>query len=1167
MKPAIVAWLVLAAGLNLLAQTNTGSITGRITDSSNSLVPGAEILAKSVDTDVERRTTSNSEGLFTLSSLTPGSYQITITASGFRPASRSRLQLIVNQTLRVDVALEVGTVATAVEVSASANQIQAENSKIVSAVTNKMVDELPLVVGGAMRSPFDLALITPEANQPEGAGSSDTSLSIGGGQASAYGATLDGVSVLSTSSNRVSWSSLNTPSVDAITEFAVESNGFKAEYGRGQGGMITFSSKSGTNRFHGTAYEFLRNNALDARRFFEEQRSVYKQHDFGWSLGGPVAIPKLYNGRSKTFFFTAGEWFRNRIGATSTRSTVPTVEMYSGDFTNWVDATGRQLPVYDPATTRPNPAGGGSIRTPFAGNLIPQNRFAQNSRAIIGVVANDVRPNINATPGTSDYVRDNYLNSTGTEQLPADKVSIKVDHNFSSSDRANFLFNLSHTDTIAGPEGFPGLPGVANARVGNNRRSPVFRGTYTKVISPSVVNYFYAGTNRFRDNNQSANHTGGWKAKGICLPNVPDCDATFPQLSFSDYSQWGGTGITGSRNSVYSFGNDLTITRGRHTIKTGYLYERLHYYGGPANDTANRAISGWATFDRRSTSVPNNNVLATGGGNSFASFLLGDAYSGLVESVQNNALQWKSHGVYVQDDWRLSQRLTINIGVRYEFTQQTVDLRDQISDFTPTRPNPRAGNLPGALRFAGFGEGRENSRTLVPGWYGGFGPRLGFAYTLDKKTVLRVSAGRSFGVAKNNGGTTHFEGFRLVASPSSIDNGITPAFQIDRGFPIYPTPPQINPSYANGLSVPFWDDTPTRLPENYQWTVGLQRQVSGSTILEATYNATIGAHLLSYLKNINQVPFEAFNRLGRTILAGSVDAPAAVAAGIRRPYPAIDADFGNRPVSVAQALRPFPMYQTIDTGGGQGDKSGHSSYHALVLKLDRRFAGGTIFQGSYVFSKILTDSDRYDGGAAAMDQYNRRLEKSIGQFDQTHNIKFSFVADLPFGKGRRFLPNQGVLSRIVGDWRVSGIQFYSSGFPIGLTNSNNYLVFNGRNAAQVSTYDGWIATNDQPNWKGSDRFFKPAASFGPQSLDRLGNSTRFNPKARTPWGLTENFSLAKSMRFSESVHLDLRFEVFNAFNRSRFSPGPTNLDSPTFGRVTATVNDPRRSQLALKFYW
>jgi len=620
---------ILIAAVSFQAQSTAGSITGRINDPSEAAVPLAEVVVVHTDTRAERQALTNSDGLFTFPLLAPGGYQVTVRAQGFRPVTRP-VQLLVGQTMRVDLTLELGAVAEAIEVSGVVNQIQTENSRIVVAVTNKMVDELPLVVGGAMRSPLDLALITPETNRAQGVGDSDTSLRIGGGQAAAYGATLDGVTVLTTSSNRIGGSALNTPSVDAITEFSVESNGFKAEFGHGQGGTITFSSKSGTNELHGTAYEFLRNNALDTRRFFEDNHGVYKQHDFGWSLGGPVHIPKIYNGRSKTFFFASMEWFRNRIGATSQRLTVPTEEMYRGDFSRWVDTAGRILPAYDPATTRANPAGAGSIRTPFPGNLIPNSRFAALSTNILKII--DVRPNVGAAPGASEYVRDNYINTTGTQQEPANKFSAKIDHNFSGSDRASFLSNFGREQVIAGPDGFPGLPGVATSQRASLSERPVYRASYAKVISASIVNNLYGGNNGYRTGLRSPNHVGGWKAKGICIGGVQDCDATFPQLAFSDYTQWGGNGITGSRHSVYSVGDDLTVTPGKHTLKAGYLYERLHYYGGPAEAPANRAIAGWLTFDRRSTSVPNNNNLATGGGNSFASFLLGNVFSGLIES-------------------------------------------------------------------------------------------------------------------------------------------------------------------------------------------------------------------------------------------------------------------------------------------------------------------------------------------------------------------------------------------------------------------------------------------------------------------------------------------------------------------------------------------------------
>jgi hypothetical protein len=1141
-----------------LAQTDRGIIRGTVTDATGATVPEARVTATNVHTNVGASTLTTSTGDFTIPNLPVGTYQVRVEKTGFKAGIRDELGLTPGNTVSVNVALEVGQVTESVQVAATVEQLQTSSAKVSTAVTNKMVDELPLVVGGAMRGAFDLALITPEVNEPE-----DKGFMVGGAQGGSYGATLDGVSILTARFNSVQWANVNTPSVDAITEFAVETNGFKAEYGRAQGGVITFSSKSGTNDLHGTLYEFLRNDALDARRFFEDEKGKYKQHDFGWSAGGPVYLPKIYDGRNRTFFFAAGEWFRNRVGASSGRFSVPTPEMYQGDFRNWVDAQGNRLPIYDPATTRPNPNGSGFIRDPFANNLIPQNRFSTIAQNYLKEIGNIAFPNNGAAPGTSDYVRNNYINNVGTALDPWTKFSVKADHNFGQNDRVSFLYNYGLHERQPGPEGFPGLPGPLNTNRIDRQKSDVYRGTYDKVITPTVVNHMYGGVNFWKESHFATTLDGNWEQKGICLKDAWNCNRNLLRVDFSDYSGWVANAYDGSENFVFSFGNDLTVIKGKHTFKMGYLWERMHY-----NGFGEQTIGGLVRGDRRSTSIPNNNNLSTGGGNGFASFLLGQSYSGGTENERFVGQQWRSHAWYLQDDWKVTPRLTLNFGVRYEFTLPPVEQNDKWSDFDPEKPNPRAGGLPGALRFAGFGPGREDSRTITPGWYGGIGPRFGLAYALGSKTVLRASAGRSFGVAKTVTGSTHFEGAVLIFRPSSLDNGVTPAFLIDEGLPPYVRPPVIDPSFSNGNNTAYWDGEAVRLPETYQWTLSFQRQLSSTMVLETGYNATVGSHLVAGLKRMNQLPFSVYERYGRNVLAANMNSAIARQAGLSRPYANIDCDFSQTcaPVSVAQALRPFPQYLDIQTREGHGDKSGHSSYHSLVVRLDKRYGSGVTLQGSYVLSKMLTDADSTDGDNSALDHYNRALEKSIGQYDVTHNLKASYIYELPFGKGKQWLTS-GPAAWIFGNWRIAGTHFYSSGFPLSLTNSNNYLIFNGRSAATVTTYDNWAVSHDNPDWKGGDRYFQQASFFGPQALDRLGTATRFNPKARQPWSLTENFSLAKSFSMTERLRADLRWEMFNAFNRFRPSPGSTNVQDPNFGRVQSQLNGPRRMQLALKLYF
>ncbi len=1153
------AILVSFCALGLaFAQTDRGIINGTITDATGAAVPEARVTATHVATNVAYATQTTSSGDFSIPALPVGTYQLRVEKTGFKAAVRSGITVTAGSTVTVNAQLEVGAVTESIQVAATLELMQTATAKVSTAVSNRMVDELPLVVGGAMRGAFDLALITPEANQP-----SDDNFNVGGGQGGAFGATLDGITILTGRFNSVQWSNVNTPSVDAITEFAVETNGFKAEFGRGQGGVITFSSKSGTNELHGTAYEFLRNDALDARRFFEDQKGKYKQHDFGWSVGGPVRLPKLYDGRNRTFFFAAGEWFRNRVGASSGRFSVPTPEMYNGDFSNWVDGNGRRLTIYDPATT--TASGSGFVRQAFPNNQIPQARFSTISRNYVSLIRDVLKPNNGAAAGTSDYVRNNYINNVGTALDPWTKYSFKGDHNFGQNDRLSVLYNYGLHEVKPGTEGFPGLPYPVNDRRIDEQKSNVFRAAYDKVITPTVVNHMFGGLNMMRDAHFALTLDGGWEQKGICLKGAWDCNRNLLIAEFSDYSTWVARAYDGSENFAFSFGDDLSITKGKHAFKIGYLWERVHY-----NGFGQQTIGGLVRGDRRSTSVPNDNNLSTGGGNGFASFLLGQGYTGGTENDRFVGQQWRSHGWYFQDDYKMTSRLTLNFGLRYEFTLPPLEQQDKWSDLDPKLPNPRAENLPGALRFAGKGPGREGSRTITPGWYGGIGPRFGLAYALDNKTVLRASAGRSFGIAKTITGSAHFEGSTLVFSASSLDNGITPIFLYDQGLPPYTRPPVIDPSFSNGASPAFWDGEGVRLPENYQWSFSLQRQVTNTTVVEANYHATIGAHLVAGLKRYNQLPFSLLERYGRTLLSSSIDSAAARAAGFTRPYQDINCQFFATcaAVSVAQALRPFPQFRDINTASGQGDKSGHSSYHSLLLKVDKRYGQGLTLQGSYVLSKLITDADGYNPDNATLDHYNRRLEKSIGEFDLTHNFKITYIYELPLGKGKRWVRG-GPASWLLGNWRLAGSQFYSSGYPLSLSNSAalGSILFNGRSAATITTYDGWIAQYGNPNWKGNDRYFQAPSFFGNQPTDRAGNSTRHNPKARQPGNLNENFSLAKSFPVTESVRLDFRWEIFNMFNRFRPNPGSTNIQDPNFGRVQSQLNEPRRMQLGLKIYF
>jgi len=1159
MKRSLTLVFFLAA--RAWTQTERGNITGAVNDASAAAISGATVVVTSVATNQSVTVTTTSAGDYNVPNLPPAVYRVEISASGFKKTVRDGIVLTAASTLRVDARLEVGAVTETVEVRADITQVQTENSKITTAVQNRLVDELPLVVGGALRSPFDLVRITAETR---GTGSQ---MALGGGQTRAWEATLDGVSVATNRSADAVEIAYNAPSLEAITEFAVDTNGFKAEYGQAGGGIMTFSSKSGANEFHGVAYDFLRNEKLDGRGFFAPARAVYRQNDFGATAGGPLRIPKVYHGRDRTFFFLSYEGFRNRVGSNDVIRSVPTPEMYNGDFSNWVNERNQRLPIYDPATTKPNPSGSGFIRDPFLNNQIPASRFSPFAKQW-ATFAQPVKPNRGGAPGTIGYVSDNYLATGGSVVSPQNKYSLKVDHTLHQNHRLGFFYNNSNFNQAVGPGGPPGLPlPLWNGQV-QTFETEAFRMTYDWTITPRMLNHFAIGGNMFYKVSSSANVDQNWKEK-LCMKNVPDCNINFAAADFSEFTSWGATSYNGTEQPLWAIKEDFSYIRGSHTWKLGLAFQSQR-----ANGYGQQDISGRAGFSFLGTSVPG--ATSFNSGSSFASFLLGDAHSGRTETNRYVAQLYRYHGFYAQDDWRLSRRLTLNLGLRYEFTRPPVDGSDQYSDFTPDRPNPAVNNYPGALRFAGFGPGRENRRSLVPGWRRGWGPRLGLAYTLSQKTVLRTAFGRSFSKVTVVTGSGHFAGFIGQYSFVSGNQGLTPTFKLDDGLPPYPLPPQINPSFANNNNVDHWQLTDAaRAPENLYWTFSVQQQLSSNTVLEVAYNGTVGSHLQAGLVNLNQLPTPVFDRLvaqyGATqalnILRADISSLLAQQAGIAPPYP----NFTNPSIqrttrSVAQSLRPYPQYLNVVTGGQGGDKSGHSSYHALVIKTERRYSNGVTFQWNYTLAKLLTDADSYDAGGNSQDQYNRRLDKSIGQYDQTHSLTFSTIFELPFGKGRRWLSNGRVLNRILGGWRIGAIQSYFSGFPVALTRNNPLQIFNGATRPTITSYDNWRAPLRGEKFDPAvDRFLNRSAF--PAQPSAFGNTTRYNPKVRAFPNFNENISIGKSFPAGESRRIDLRWEAFNLFNRVRFGTGPTSLDSTQFGVVNSQANDPRQMQVALKLYW
>ncbi len=1169
---------ILFAGSSLFAQTDRANLTGTVKDQSGAIVAGATITATHVDTNASRTTTSNAEGNFVLPQLVVGEYQLKTEASGFKVSLNTGYNLTPGAIVRVDVTLQVGQVSEAVEVSAQATLLTTDSAKVNTAVTPQFVNDLPLVVGGQLRSPLDLVSVVPEA---KGGGN----IQVAGGQEGGWDMTIDGISATPAAPfEQRLWTMVNSPSVDAIQEFAVDTNGFKAEYGHAGGGAFAFVSKSGTNQFHGNLYEFLRNDYLDAAGFFDnannKRKPVLKQHDFGGTFGGPVWIPKVYNGKNKTFFFFSTEFFRNRTGPRADQFTIPLPEMYNGDFSNWKDQNGNLLPIYDPASTTVQPDGS-YLRQPFPGNQIPVSRFSQVARNTLPLAT--MQPNLADTRGIlNPNPRNNFLTTTGARTDPWDKWSVKGDHIFNDSHRVGFLFQKNQTWQLAVGEP-PGLPGpLNNGFQYGDTWTKVYRGTYDWNISPTLLNHLSVGFNDWGQVRRAGDpsYNQGWAPK-LGLKNTAIPDLLFPELRFDGYSTWGRAEYGGSYNKTAAITNDLNWVKGAHTLKFGFMFQEDHY-----NGYGNHSASGSMGFSRLATSTPLDTTNTSG--NAFASFLLGYVGSASMETERFVSNQWKHFAWYAQDDWRVNHRLTISYGLRWDYTPPTVEGHhpDAYSNFNPSIANPYADGLPGVVEYAGFGEGRLGRRTLFNAWPYGFSPRIGLAYTINDKTVLRVSGARTFGAIKNTGGSSHFQGFIGNYSFTSIDSNITPAFHLDDGYPFWPAPPFLRPEGQNAAnpqanSVPFWQSYDAgRLPEFYNWNIGIQRALPGDMVIEASYSAQLGRHLATNVVRMNQIHPDVFfgwaDRLGgieaaRTLFNSNINSPAARAAGIPLPY-------ANFTGSVKQALRPYPLFGDINAGGDGGDRSGASTYHAFILKWEKRYSSGLTFLNSYVFSKMFSNADVANANVGeTMTHYNRALDKTLARSDQPHNWKFSYSYELPFGKGRKYL-SSGVAGQIVGGWRIAGIHQYSSGTPMMVSPGYGFEFFGG-NRVSVNSLEDWKNTNYangkfDPNkdlWWDQSKFDKTPTDVAPGgdvavwvAKSSLGTAPVRNPRVRTPWNLSESVSIARTFHFSESIRLDFRGEAFNLFNRVIWGGPDNGLTSQNFGRVTSQANTPRQLQLGLK---
>jgi hypothetical protein len=1126
-----------------------GTITGTVTDSSGASIAGAKVLVKNLATGLSQETVSGGDGRYTVPYLPIGNYSVAVEKEGFGRVEQTGVRVEVATVETIDVKLQVGTVQQNVEVTGNAPLLQTETSDLGKVMNTKEIIDLPLALGGGLRDNLAFAILTPGTTyDATGANSGGNSLRIGGGLSGGTSLLLDGNETQSERRNDVGFNALST---DAIGEFRLISNSFSAEYGRLANGVMSYVSKSGTNELHGTAFEYFRNTDLNARQFFSATRNIVKENNFGGTIGGPVVLPKLYDGRNKAFFFFSYEKALEKSGSPSSLSSVPSNAMRNGDFSNFTDSDGNLVKIYDPNTTQV--VNGEIQRQQFPGNVIPMNRISNVASTVLKYVPEATLPgNFNNIP---------TVGNGGANQRV---WSIKGDYNINDKSRLSGLI----TNTIfSSPDQTGPIPGPLGNNFNSSGTLKYYRLAHDQTITPTLLNHASFGWNhrqyleyfpsRYNDIPESDRAIIG-VIKGATTVN-PTSNILPPPV----YSIGGGYPNLGEWINTDSPGRTVTITdqlswvKGSHSLKFGFEFLRADFRRINCNN-----CTGEADFSANTTGIPGSS-LTTGAG--FASFLLGLPASGSYNDPGDFSFGEPYYAFYLQDDWKVNRKLTVNLGLRYELPFSKSETQYRVSNVCLTCPNPAAGGIPGALQFAGYGPGRADRNSFLGTRHDAWGPRIGFAYEAQPGLVIRAGGGIYY-VAEREGGNSDnaLQGFQGISSITSPNSGYTPAFTLDGGLPPANTVPDLNPGQALFQSPPFAATYAGYAPRMYNWNFTIEKSLGTNTVMRASYQGQAGVGLLASRELLNQVD-PKYLSLGS--LLNSPIGTAGPQLGIAKPWASFPDD-----QSIAQALRPFPQYQefqhTVDA-----DTTGHMTYHAVNIGVEHRYSSGLWLSAYYTFSKLITNTEGENpglggfvgnGDVGTQNGYDRSADKSISNQDIPHHVVLAYTYELPFGKGRHFLSNaHGFTQAALGGWKISAIQNYQSGYPLRVTSNQNIDIFSGQERANIIS--GVPLMN--PAWNGDPAhapYINPAAFERPAPFT-FGNSPRNLPWLRTPWQLNEDVTLGKQFPlFSEGRYIEFKASAFNIANRVRFGPPDLGVESATFGIVNSQANNPREIQLNLR---
>jgi outer membrane receptor protein involved in Fe transport len=1109
--------VLCATALAASAQTS-GEISGQVRDQTGATIEGAGVTVVNVATNAVRTSLTNEAGIYSFPSLPPGSYNVRVEKAGFKMATRNQIELQVQQAARLDIELQVGAVTETVEVSATAALLSSENSTVGTVIENKRIVELPL--NG--RNYLQLVALAPnvsygfpsagQAGSRQGGVRSDMSISVAGQRAQYNRYTLDGVENTDPNFNTF----VVYPSVDALQEFKVQTGIYPAEFGRGAT-QINVSTKPGTNDYHGTAYYFLRNDKLDAKNYAftaaRPPKDPFKWNQFGFTLGGPISIPKILNGRDRLFFMTNYEWFRQRRDVQAV-SSVPTALMRTGNFSELPNGT---QGIFDPRTRRR--VGDQIVADMFPGNLIPSNRIHPISQMMMDFLP---APNL---PG----VRNNFVQARG-RPIDRDQFIGRFDVVESTNSQWSGRYSWGDENSLTEALRLNGDAVITNFKQ--------VMASNTRVFSPTTVNEFRFGYTKFYNTTGpelafNRDVVGELKIPG--LASGPPVQWGIPNVSLQGVYAGFGNGSEGpyeNSNSSYQFINNFSWIRGKHSFKFGGEVREDRY-----NQVGNQFARGQFTFQRNAT-----NSLALSGisGDPFADFLLGEVYQAEA-AVSIADAQFRSTGfaLYVDDNWKITQRITLNFGLRYELTPpwedqtgrlfngivrhdiRAIDVQDRsLYPFFmrqgPPSQDPYAGIN---LRWPDI-EVRQDGTLgdrLVGTDKNDFAPRVGITWSPSNKWVIRAGAGYFY---SQDTGNPRFDMARNLAGRlRDNSNAQFPHLTWDNSLA----------SIAGGIAqVPrpytFANPYDRRTPYTVQYLLNVQRELPFSMAMEVGYLGSQSRHLES-LRAVNEA-IPADPRVdGRTV-------------PLRSPFP----NFGR--------------IQLVDNGGV-------GNYNSVGAKLTKRYSNGLTFLGSYTWSKSIDTATaiRNLGGDTLFPQnsYCRSCERALSSHDVRHRFVTSALWDLPFGRGRQVGIENPVLNHIAGGWQLGSILTLQTGFPLTVTN--------GQDASNTGAFF------DRPNSTGQNaalsrgqqdpqRFFDTSAFFvnAPGTHGNVGRNTMTSP------GIIQwDFSMLKDFNFTERHRLQFRFEAFNLPNHPSWGNPDANITSSNFGRITSTRGNMRNLQLALKY--